>query len=172
MSTVLADLGRHHEALDAAQEAIRVLTANMVSTQAPAEPFAKRASPSAVDASLLSAAYHNLAVQQERLGATQVHVHSYRAAALQARRNGAAPAVIDFMRREYASARQRASSGTSAMGSTGDPLGWQPIGGGAACRAASQPAMLGLVDERPTTAQGGGRGRAASGGLARPASQP
>ena len=51
MTTVLADLGRHAEALEVAQEAVRTLVKQ--------ERLGK-----AVDASLLSAAYHNLAVQQ------------------------------------------------------------------------------------------------------------
>ena len=76
MTTVLADLGRHAEALEKAQEAVRTLTK------------AERAGKPA-DASLLSAAYHNLAVQQERLGSSKGHVRSYRAAVQQARKGGA-----------------------------------------------------------------------------------
>ena len=37
------------------------------------------------DSSLLSAAYHNLAVQQERLGSSKGHVRSYHAAMVQVR---------------------------------------------------------------------------------------
>ena len=42
------------------------------------------------DASLLSAAYHNLAVQQERLGHVRGQVRSYRSAVQQARKGGRA----------------------------------------------------------------------------------
>ena len=77
MTTVLADLGRHAEALEMAQEAVRTL---------------KRAEHTGkpMDSSLLSAAYHNLGVQQERLGSTKGHVRSYRAAIAEAKRGGAA----------------------------------------------------------------------------------
>ena len=63
MTTVLADLGRHDEALEMAQEAVRTLTR------------AERAGKT-TDSSLLSAAYHNLAVQQERLGSSKGHVRA------------------------------------------------------------------------------------------------
>ena len=182
MSTVLADLGRHEEALEAAQEAIRVMTKSIESHEAPAGSFGftKRQAPSPTDASLLSAAYHNLAVQQEKLGATQVHVHSYRTAALQARRNGAAPSVVDFMRREYASARQRSASGTSLLyssssgGGSGTPCGWRPVGGPATSTPAhsiSQPVLGG--GQRPSSAQSASRrvgGIPAGGRAVRPAS--
>ena len=98
MTTVLADLGRHAEALEMAQEAVRMLTH--------AERVGK-----ATDSSLLSAAYHNLGVQQERLGASKSkskgHVRSYRAAMLQARRSGPNP-MQAFMEQAYTHARQRA----------------------------------------------------------------
>ena len=98
MTTVLADLGRHAEALEKAQEAVRTLTK--------AERAGKQ-----TDSSLLSAAYHNLAVQQERLGSRKGHVRSYRAAVLQARKGpqGNKTQMASFMEQAYIHARMRAS---------------------------------------------------------------
>lgn len=105
MTTVLADLGRHAEALEKAQEAVRMLTR------------AERAGRPA-DPSLLSAAYHNLAVQQERLGHSKGHVRSYRAAVLHARKGGAkSQPMASFMEQAYTSARNRNVQHSS------DPLG-------------------------------------------------
>jgi hypothetical protein len=114
MTTVLADLGRHGEALEKAQEAVRSLTR------------AERAGRP-VDASLLSAAYHNLAVQQERVGNARGHVRSYRAAVLQARRGGGkSQSMASFMEQAYSHARTRANksppllrTGASAPGVRG-----------------------------------------------------
>ena len=72
LTTVLADMGRHREALQMAQQAVRNLP--------------RSANGRSADPSLLCAAYHNLAVQQERLGSTAGHMQSYRAALAQVRR--------------------------------------------------------------------------------------
>jgi tetratricopeptide (TPR) repeat protein len=101
MTTVLADLGRHAEALETAQEAVRTLTR--------AEREGKQ-----LDASLLSAAYHNLAVQQERLGSSKGHVRSYRSAVLQARKGGSRSQMASYMEQAYTHARQRATSQPNA----------------------------------------------------------
>ena len=114
MTTVLADLGRHQEALEKAQEAVKTLTR------------AERAGKP-TDASLLSAAYHNLAVQQERLGNKKGHVRSYRAAVLQARKThggGAKTQMATFMEQAYSHARQRANQ----PGSATSPVALPPVG--------------------------------------------
>lgn len=80
------------------------------------------------DASLLSAAYHNLAVQQERLGNKKGHVRSYRAAVLQARKThggGAKTQMATFMEQAYSHARQRANTPGGAL--TG-PAALPPVG--------------------------------------------
>ena len=117
MTTVLADLGRHAEALEKAQEAVRTLTR------------AERAGKP-TDASLLSAAYHNLAVQQERLGNKKGHVRSYRAAVLQARKGtsgGGKSQMTNFMEQAYSHARQRANQpgGAPAQGAGAQGAGGQ-----------------------------------------------
>ena len=134
MTTVLADLGRHAEALEKAQEAVRTLTK------------AERAGKPA-DASLLSAAYHNLAVQQERLGSSKGHVRSYRAAVQQARKGGAKSQMASFMEQAYTHARQRAaapapagarppsSPGLGAKSRGATPSALPPVGSGSASAA-------------------------------------
>ena len=130
MTTVLADLGRHDEALEMAQEAVRTLTR------------AERAGKT-TDSSLLSAAYHNLAVQQERLGSSKGHVRSYRAAMLQARKSGQKNPMQNFMEQAYSHARQRAtdpptpgdsSSARTNTTSSLPPLGKKGGGGGGAAK--------------------------------------
>lgn len=113
MTTVLADLGRHEEALEKAQEAVRMLTR--------AERMGRAADPS-----LLSAAYHNLAVQQERLGATKGHVRSYRAAVLHARKGGTkSHPMASFMEAAYSNARSRSTQAYSV--SAGSSRGLPPV---------------------------------------------
>ena len=82
LTTVLADLGRHTEALEMAQEAVAVLEQR-----------------SCVDSSLMSAAYYNLAVQQERLGSKCGCKQSYRSALERARRSssGKSSQMADFI---------------------------------------------------------------------------
>ena len=119
MTTVLADLGRHDEALEMAQEAVRTLTR------------AERAGKT-TDSSLLSAAYHNLAVQQERLGSSKGHVRSYRAAMLQARKSGQKNPMQNFMEQAYSHARQRATDpptpGDSSSARTNTTASLPPLG--------------------------------------------
>ena len=86
------------------------------------------------DASLLSAAYHNLAVQQERLGNKKGHVRSYRAAVLQARKGtsgGGKSQMTNFMEQAYSHARQRANQpgGAPAQGAGAQGAGAQGAGG-------------------------------------------
>lgn len=116
MTTVLADLGRHGEALERAQEAVRTLTHD------------QRAGKQ-TDASLLSAAYHNLAVQQERLGSSKGHVRSYRAAVQQARKSGNRTPMANFMSQAYTHARQRAAQ-PAPEATGGAPAGLPPVRGG------------------------------------------
>jgi tetratricopeptide (TPR) repeat protein len=98
LTSVLADLGRHREALHMAQQAVRTL---------PRGADGK----TAVDPSLLCAAYHNLAVQQERLGATAGHMQSYRAALAQVRRSGDEDnQMAQFIQKAYDEAMARQSA--------------------------------------------------------------
>ena len=139
MTTVLADLGRHGEALEMAQEAVRALSR------------AERAGR-VTDSSLLSAAYHNLAVQQERLGSTKGHVRSYRNAMLQARKAGAHP-MQNFMEQAYTHARQRAVTTTpaghgspvrGAEGSSSSSGTLPPVGRAATTGGSRTPKLSGL----------------------------
>jgi hypothetical protein len=101
MTSVLAELGRHREALDMAQQALRSVTA--VAAGRGEQP----------EASLLCAALHNLAVQQERLGSMHGHVGTYRAAMLAARkgRDGLNDPMAAFLADTYEKARRRARLG-------------------------------------------------------------
>ncbi len=103
LTTVLADLGRHPEALEMAQEAVAVLE--------------RRAAP---DAGLMSAAYYNLAVQQERLGSKSGFRSSYRAALSQARRSGAGGGdnsqMAEFINATFHGASRPARSASAAGG--------------------------------------------------------
>lgn len=98
LTTVLADLGRHKEKLQTAQQAVKVLALRE-------ETAGKRPDPS-----LVSAAYHNLAVQQERLGlgnSSSGYVRSYRTAIAEAKRGGAASsAMADFLEKAYSQAQR------------------------------------------------------------------
>ena len=177
MTTVLADLGRHENALEMAQEAVRMLT------------HAER-SGKPVDSSLLSAAYHNLAVQQERLGSRKGHVMSYRAAMLQARKAGqgnGAP-MQNFMEQAYTHAKQRAhvpresplrsesglsSSSGMRTGSSLPPVGraatsgGQPRGSRISCMGGtSSSSHTNYGDPKAKTGASGGRRRGPVGGSA------
>ena len=110
MTTVLADLGRNADALEKAQDAVRMLAHSERSGRL-------------VDPSLLSAAHHNLAVQQERLGIRNGSVRSYRAAVLHARKGGIkSQPMATFMEQAYTSARSRAVQPRALRGSLLPPL--------------------------------------------------
>ena len=98
LTTVLADMGRHREALQMAQQAVRTLP--------------RSANGRSADPSLLCAAYHNLAVQQERLGSTAGHMQSYRAALAQVRRTADAKdaQMVSFIEQAYVEAQARQAS--------------------------------------------------------------
>ena len=102
LTTVLADLGRHKEALLTAQQAVKVLA------------LREKTAATRPDPSLYSAAYHNLAVQQERLGLGNSgagFVRSYKTAIAEAKRGGAASsAMVDFVEKAYSQARVRAQT--------------------------------------------------------------
>jgi hypothetical protein len=106
-TSILAELGRHREALNMAKEALHSVTA------------AAACRGEQPEASLLCAALHNLAVQQERLGSTHGHVSTYRAAMLAAKKGRA---VIDdpmaaFLADTYEKAARRAHLGTNRVSS-------------------------------------------------------
>lgn len=102
LTTVLADLGRHKEALLTAQQAVKMLA------------LREKTAATRPDPSLFSAAYHNLAVQQERLGLGNSgagYVRSYKTAIAEAKRGGAASsAMVDFVEKAYSQAQVRAQT--------------------------------------------------------------
>ena len=108
LTTVLADLGRHREALETAHGAVRSLTERA----RPPTGVGASGAPARPDASLLSAAYHNLAVQQERLGHTQGQIASYKSALHLVKRAGGdkdSP-MVQFVQNAYAEAKRRAAN--------------------------------------------------------------
>ena len=121
--------------------------------------------PASLPTSLLSAAYHNLAVQQERLGSSKGHVRSYRAAVQQARKGGAKSQMASFMgrltrkaaggRAGAASARPP-SSPASVPSRAAHALGTAPVGSGSASAARHGGGA------RPSTASRAARARPAA----------
>eukprot|EP00965_Chrysotila_dentata_P138328 4575255-Pleurochrysis_carterae.AAC.2 len=138
LTSVLADLGRHEEALEMAQHAVRLLEQNSNGSPDPSLMCAPCSVLSHIQrkaryrsrcylgqvssfcmacADLLHdfalaprcAAYHNLAVQQERFGSTRGYVLSYRHALLQAKRSEAARSsqMYSFIQDAYTQAKQR-----------------------------------------------------------------
>ena len=106
LTTVLADLGRHREALETAHGAVRSLT------ERARPPTGVGASGAPRAPTLLSAAYHNLAVQQERLGHTQGQIASYKSALHLVKRAGGdkdSP-MVQFVQNAYAEAKRRAAN--------------------------------------------------------------
>ena len=76
LTTVLADLGRHREALETAHGAVRSLTERA----RPPTGVGASGAPARPDASLLSAAHPQPRGAQERLGHTQGQIASYKSA--------------------------------------------------------------------------------------------
>jgi len=128
MTTALAEMGRHGEALDTAEEVVRLLAGPRSPTRVPPDP------------SLLSAAHHNLAVQQQRMGLSETAMQSYRAAAEAARQSSAGslrPTVQDvdhaarFIEKSYLWAKRlpdhpSSRPGTPSSRGTQDPLASHP----------------------------------------------
>ena len=124
MTTALAEMDRHDEALDTAEEVVRLLAGPRSPTRVPPDP------------SLLSAAHHNLAVQQQRMGLSETAIQSYRAAAKAARKSSAGslrPTVQDvdhaarFIEISYSRAKRLPDQpsnrpGTPSSRGTQDPL--------------------------------------------------
>lgn len=137
MTTVLADLGRHREALEMAQQAVRTVTG--VAASRGQEP----------EASLLCAAFHNLAVQQERHGL--IHMNTYRQALLAAKRGrgGVDDPMAVFLAEAYQQAQRRAEAHAAVPGM--GQLGPRPAMAAHAradTNAGSRPSS-----SRPSTAQ-------------------
>ena len=93
LTTVLAEMGRHRDALATAQQAVKAL----------------RLSATRPDPSLASAAYHNLGCAQERMRGGSGFVRSYRAAVAEAKRGGAgSSAMCAYVEKQYEQAQSRA----------------------------------------------------------------
>lgn len=150
MTSILAELGRHREAFDMAQQALHSVTAG--AAYRGEQP----------DASLLCAALHNLAVQQERLGSTHGHVSTYRAAMLAAKKGKVdiKDPMAAFLADSYEKATRRAQFGTNRVNPRGNGAGpaWS-VRPGACARScgdgvdgAEKSGMLPHVLPRPLTA--------------------
>ncbi len=146
MTTVLAALGRHAEALAKAQQAVRTLTRT--------ERTSARSGVKA-DPSLLSAAYHNLAVQQERLGSSTAHVRSHKAAAVQARRSGErGRPMASYMEHAYNQACNQAyNQARVRTEATGGGAGGGAGGGGGRASSARLPSSVSAAADLPPLAR-------------------